>query len=100
MDRLLVVATPSTAVSVVLPARLPPPGLTPMGRAIGAQLRGTVLPNASLTLTWTAGAMLAWTCASVGCTEKSSVLAGPGEIVKGFVVASGKSTLEIGRASC
>src|SRR5512146_1091993 len=55
MDRLENVATPFTAISVVVPDSVPPPGLVPMATVMMAVELVTVFPKASCTTTSTAG---------------------------------------------
>src|SRR5687768_2503547 len=76
MDRSAKVATPFTAFWVNVPLRVPPPGLVPMARVIGAELDTRLLP-ASRTLTVTAGAMAVAEFSLVGGWEKASLAAGP-----------------------
>src|SRR5690242_8478553 len=73
MDRLENVATPLTAATVAVPESAPPPGLVPIatvGRAAG---RGRVLPNASCTVTCTAGEIATPAVALDGCTVKATL---------------------------
>src|SRR5437763_1583976 len=51
MVRLLKVATPPVAATVVVPLRVPLPGLVPIASVIDAVLLGTVLPKASWAVT-------------------------------------------------
>ena len=55
MLRLLNVATPLTAATVVVPLSVPLPGLLPIATVTDALLVVTVLPNASTTPTVSAG---------------------------------------------
>src|SRR5512140_110142 len=73
MDRLENVATPFTAATVVVPDSVPPPGLVPIATVMLAVELVTVLPNASCTVTCTAGAMATPATAFVGCTVKASL---------------------------
>src|SRR5512140_1184378 len=73
MDRLENVATPLTADTVVVPDSVPPPALVPIATVLLAVELVTVLPNASCTVTCTAGAMETPAVAFVGCTVKASL---------------------------
>src|SRR5205814_1807937 len=78
MDRLERLATPLTAATVVVPDSVPPPGLVPMATVRLALELVTVLPNASCTVTCTAGAIAAPAAAFVGCTVNASLEAAAG----------------------
>ena len=71
------VAVPLTAALVRVPLKMPPLGLLPMARIILVLLVVT-LPNGSRMRTVTAGAMAAVAVVSLGCTQKTSWVAGPG----------------------
>ena len=73
MERLEKVATPLTADTVVVPASVPPPGLVPIATVMLAVEPVTVFPNASCTVTCTAGEMLAPAISLLGCTVKASL---------------------------
>src|SRR6185295_11596948 len=75
MDRLENVATPPDAETVAVPDSVPPPGLTPIATVMLALELGTVLPNASCTVTCTAGEIATPAVALLGCTAKASLLA-------------------------
>src|SRR6185369_9235720 len=78
MERLEKLATPFTADAVVVPDSVPPPGLVPTATVMLAVELVTVLPNASCTVTCTAGLMALPAVALVGCTVKASLLAAAG----------------------
>src|SRR5687767_2460199 len=78
MERLENVATPLTAATVVVPDSVPPPGLVPIATVMLAVELGTVFPNASCTVTCTAGLMALPAVALVGCTVKASRFAAAG----------------------
>src|SRR4051794_39675799 len=75
-------ATPLVAEIGVVPESALPPGLVPMTTAMLALELVTVLPLASCTVTWIAGAMLAPAWALVGWTEKASLFAAPAVMLK------------------
>src|SRR5438093_1310766 len=87
MDRLERVATPFTAPTVVVPDRAPPPGLVPMATVMLATELVTVLPNASCTVTCTAGEIATPATALLGCTEKVSLEAAAGVMLNPVEVA-------------
>src|ERR1043165_8056557 len=70
MERLEKVATPVTADTVAVPDSAPLPGLAPIATVMLAVELGTRFPNASCTVTWTAGAIATPAVALVGCTVK------------------------------
>src|SRR5260370_1125264 len=69
MDRVLKVAVPPLAATVVVPLSVPPPGLVPMARVTLAVLLVRLL-NASRTCTVTAGLMAIPAVVVVGCWGK------------------------------
>src|SRR5207302_431875 len=71
------VATPLTAATVVVPARVPLAGLVPIANVMLAVAVVTVLPWASWTATCTAGVFTAPATALLGCTVKTTFAAGP-----------------------
>src|SRR5512133_3538229 len=87
MDRLENVATPATAATVVVPDSVPPPGLVSMATVMFGVESVTVLPNASCTVTCTAGAMATPATASVGWVAKASFEAAAGLMVNAVEVA-------------
>src|SRR5512133_3324378 len=87
MDRLENVATPATAVTVVVPDSVPPPGLVPIATVMLAVELVTVLLNASCTVTCTAGEMLAPAVAFAGWTVKASLEAAAGLMLNAAQVA-------------
>src|SRR6185295_9867890 len=78
MDRLENVATPDDAATVAVPDSVPPPGLVPIATVTFADELVTVLPNASCTVTCTAGLIAAPAVALVGCTVKATRFAAAG----------------------
>src|SRR2546430_16111508 len=71
------VATPFTAAAVLVPARVPLPGLVPIATVMLVVAVVTVLPWASWTATCTAGVIAAPTAVLLGCTAKASFAAAP-----------------------
>ena len=67
MVRLLKVATPLRALTIVVPPSVPPPGLVPMASVIEGVLVVTVLPKLSWTAMVTAGLMGAPATVALGC---------------------------------
>jgi hypothetical protein len=83
------VATPLTALMIVVPDSVPLPGLVPMATVIEAVEEVTVFPPASCTTTVTTGDMSTPAAALLGCWPKTNWVAGPaatfslpGEVVK------------------
>src|SRR5947207_11716915 len=76
MLRFAKVATPLTAATVVVPARVPLAGLVPIPTVMLVVAVVTVLPWASWTATCTAGVIAAPATAVLGCTVKTSFAAG------------------------
>src|SRR5437016_1135149 len=87
MERVPKLATPEAADTVLVPESVPPPGLVPMATVTLADELVTVLPKVSWTVTWTAGAMATPAVAVVGWTEKASLEAAAGEMLKAPEVA-------------
>ena len=85
--RLLKVATPLTAATVVVPLSVPLPGLVPIATVTDALLLVTVLPKVSRTVTRTAGVMLTPATVLLGDVVKASAAAAPGEILNAALVA-------------
>src|SRR5213594_1773174 len=71
-------ATPATAVTVVVPDSVPPPGLVPIVTVTAPTKSVAVRPTASRASTWTAGASVAPAVAAAGCITKASWVGGPG----------------------
>src|SRR5438445_2357733 len=71
------VATPLTAATVVVPARVPLAGLVPIASVMLVVAVVTMLPWASWTVTCTPGVFTAPAPALLGCTVKTSFAAGP-----------------------
>jgi hypothetical protein len=76
-DKLLNVVTPLTALSVVVPLSVPPPGLLPRATVTEALLFPIRLPPASSTFTVTAGVIEEPAVVLVGCCAKTNFVAGP-----------------------
>src|SRR6185295_9299127 len=87
MDRLENVATPDDAATVVVPDSAPPPGLVPIATVMLAPELVTVLPNASCTVTCTAGEIATPAVAFVGWTPNASLLAAAGLMLNPAEVA-------------
>src|SRR5688572_31691896 len=87
MERLEKMATPATADTVVVPDSVPPPGLVPTPTVMLAVELVTVLPNASCTVTRTAGLIATPAVAFVGCTVKASLEAAAGLMLNADEVA-------------
>src|ERR1043165_7737894 len=87
MDSLENVATPLTAATVAVPDSVPPPGLVPMATVMFAVELVTVFPNASCTVTRTAGLSATPAVALGGWTEKASRFAAAGLMVNPAEVA-------------
>src|SRR6266852_1366080 len=85
------VATPLTAATVVVPARVAP--LVPVPAAIATVTVptkvGTKLPKASCALTCTAGVIVAAAGVVVGCTVNVSMLAAAGVLLNAVLVTAG-----------
>src|SRR5438552_2356956 len=75
MDRLENGAAPASAGNVVVLDGVPPPGLVPMAIVMLAVELVAVLPNASCTVTCTAGEIGAPAFSLVGCALKTTRLA-------------------------
>ena len=104
-------STPLAAVSCLLPARFtlsaenvarpaallttaPPPVSVPLPTSTSdTDLAGTPLPNASLTLTWTAGAIAAPATTLLGATANVSAVAGAEDTVNAALVTVGSTPL-------
>src|SRR6266487_3596986 len=78
MLRFAKLATPLTAATVVVPARVPLAGLVPIATVMLEVAVVTVLPCASWTATCTAGVFAAPATALLGCTMKASFAAAGG----------------------
>src|SRR2546429_7120 len=81
------VATPLTAATVVVPARIPLAGLVPIASVMLVVAVVTVLPWASWTVTCTPGVFIAPAAALLGCTVKTTFAAGPARAWPALVVA-------------
>src|SRR5438034_9777864 len=80
------VATPLTAATVVVPARVPLAGLVPIATVMLVVAVVTVLPWASWTATCTAGVIAAPAAAVLGCTVKTSFAAAPTPTLNALLV--------------
>ena len=85
--RLPKVATPLTAVTVVVPASVPPLGLVPSATVTLPVNPVTRFPCASRAATCTAGLIVRAATALLGCTVKTSCVADPGVTLKAVLVA-------------
>src|SRR5437667_9133608 len=70
-------ATPLTAATVVVPARVPPPGFEPIATVTFPEKAVTVFPWASCPVTWSAGEIVAPATTFVGWTVKTSSARAP-----------------------
>src|SRR5947208_3306663 len=87
MLRLEKVATPLTAATVVVPARVPLAGLVPIATVMLVVAVVTGLPWASWTATCMAGVIPAPAAALLGCTAKASFVAAPTPMLNALLVA-------------
>src|SRR2546426_514918 len=87
MLRLEKVATPLTAATVVVPARVPLAGLVPIATVMLVVAVVTVLPWASWTATCTVGVIAAPAAVLLGCTVKTSFAAAPAPMLNALLVA-------------
>src|SRR6478752_6204485 len=86
MERLEKVARPATAAWLVVPERVPPPGLAPMA-TVTVAVEAVWFPKASTMATVTGGAMGAPAPALVGCCTYASDAAAPAVTLKALLVA-------------
>ncbi len=77
IDRPEKVATPLTALTVVVPESVPPPGFVPMAMVTWSVAEVTVLPLASVMATRTAGVIVAPAPVVTGSWVKASLVADP-----------------------
>src|SRR5438132_11037649 len=87
MLRLEKVATPLTAATVVVPARVPLAGLVPIASVMLVVAVVTVLPWASWIATCTAGVIAAPAAALLGDTVERSLGAAPAPMLNALLVA-------------
>ena len=80
------VATPLTAATVAVPARVPPPGFEPIATVTFPEKAVTVFPWASCPVTWSAGEIVAPATTFVGWTVKTSCASAPTVMVNGVLV--------------
>ena len=71
-------ATPFTAVTVVVPPSVPPPELLPSATVTSPVKLGTGFPAGSSAVTWTAGLITAPAPVVLGCWVKARCVAVPG----------------------
>src|SRR5262245_20820056 len=90
MDRLLKVATPLTAATVVVPLRVPPPGLVPRAMVTLAVLPVRLL-NWSRICTVTAGLMDTPATVFVGCCKNARWSAAAAVMLKAAEVARARA---------
>src|SRR5438128_10771679 len=81
------VATPLTAATVVVPARVPLAGLVPIATVMLVVAVVTGLPWGSWTVTCTAGVFAAPAAALLGCTVKTTFAAAPTPMLTALLVA-------------
>jgi hypothetical protein len=86
IERLLNVATPLTADTVVVPLRDPPLGFVPIAAVTEADEVVTTFPFASSTETCTAGLMDVPATAFDGCPVKASFVAAPAVMLNALLV--------------
>src|SRR5438477_8287452 len=99
MLRFAKVATPLTAATVGVPARVPLAGLVPIASVMLVVAVVTVLPWASWTVTCTAGVFIAPAAALLGCTVKTTFAAGPALMVNALLVAPARPVAVAGGAT-
>src|SRR5437667_92709 len=87
MLRFAKVATPLTAATVGVPARVPLAGLLPIATLIPLTTVVRSLPWASWTATCTAGVIAAPAAVLLGCTVKASFAAAPTLMLNALLVA-------------
>src|SRR5947207_3001787 len=94
MERLEKLATPPLAFAVVVPESVPTPGLVPRATGMLAEGLVTGLPNASCTVTCTAGLSATPAVAFAGWTVKASREAAAGVTLNAdeFAPVSGADT--------
>src|SRR5438874_13835017 len=80
-------ATPLTAATVLVPARVPLAGLVPIATVMLVVAVVTVFPWASWTVTRTAGVFAAPAAALLGCTVKATLAAPPALMLNTPLVA-------------
>src|SRR5437773_11949473 len=99
MLRFAKVATPPTAVTPVVPARVPPAAFVPIATVTLLPNPVATLPCASSAVTWTAGAIVAPAVALFGSTLNTSCAAAPG-VTLNAALGCVRRPVEIGRAAC
>src|SRR5512140_1279100 len=87
MNRFEKMAAPPAAATVVVPPSVPPHGLLPIANVMLAVELVTVFPNASCTVTCTAGLIATPAVVLVGCTVKASLVAAAGLMLNAEEVA-------------
>src|SRR2546427_210566 len=81
------VATPFTAATLVVPERVPPPGLVPIATVTVPVKAVVECSGAPRELAWSAGEMVAAVVVFDGCPVKASPLAAAGVMLKLALVA-------------
>jgi len=81
------VATPPLAATVAVPESVPPPALVPIATVTFPANPVAVLLLASRAVTCTAGVIVAPADVVLGCTEKTSCVAGPAVMLNAVLVA-------------
>jgi hypothetical protein len=94
IDRLSKIATPATALTVLVPLRVPALGFVPIAAVTDAVLLVTVFPKLSRTVTVTAGLIDVPATASLGCWLNTSTAGAAGVILKAALVAPVRPVLE------
>src|SRR3989442_1161155 len=87
MLRLENVATPLTAATVGVPARVPLAGVVPIATVVLGVAVGARLPFATWTATCTAGGIPAPAAALLGCRAKTTLAAAPALMLNALLVA-------------
>src|SRR5881275_3595121 len=90
------VATPLTAPTVLVPARVPLAGLVPIATVMLVVAVVTVLPWASWTATCTAGVIAAPVAVLLGCTVKTSFAAAPTPMLNALLVTPVRPVADAG----
>ncbi len=88
MLRFAKLATPPTAVTIVVPASVPPPAFVPIATVMLPANPVARLPLWSSAVTCTAGVIVAPAPVVIGCTVKTSWLASPTLMLNGVLVVA------------
>src|SRR5437899_10572890 len=94
MLRVVNVATPFTAATLVVPASVPPPGLAPIATVMFPVNPEAVLPCTSWAVTCTAGLIAAPAAVLLGCPVNTSCGALPAVMLNAVDVGSGNPPLD------